>query len=55
MPPSAALGTVKVMYRVIAAARIATDPSVAPVASMNRWPKPCTSISRFHAEPGAMA
>ena len=32
--------------------RIATVPTVAPEASMNRCPKPCTSISRFQPPPG---
>ncbi len=52
--PSAVLDTVNVMYRVIALAPICTVPTVLPAPSMKRCPKPCTSISRFQAEPAAM-
>src|SRR5207237_5688346 len=47
--PSADFGTLNVMKREIAFALIATVPTVAPFASTNRWPNPCTSTRWFHA------
>ncbi len=55
VPPRAALLTEKVMKRVMSLAPICTDPTVAPPASMKRCPKPWTSMSRFQADPAAIA
>src|SRR5688572_21386965 len=52
--PSDALGTLNVMKREIGFALIDAVPSVLPLASTYRWPKPCTWISRLHAQPGAI-
>src|SRR5260370_29519733 len=54
VPPSADLGTLKLMTREIALALMLTVPAVAPCASMKRWPKPCTSMRRLQAELPAM-
>ena len=47
--PSAAFGTLNVMNRDSALARMVTVPSVVPEALMKRWPKPCTWINVLHA------
>jgi hypothetical protein len=56
VPPSAALSTENVMYREIWLALMVMVPTVfVLVESTKRWPKPCTSSSRLHALPGAIA
>src|SRR5260370_40875233 len=52
VPPSAAWGTLKLMPRESAWALMLTVPAVAPCASVEVWPKPCTSLRRLqHKRP----
>jgi hypothetical protein len=54
VPPRDVFETLKARKRESAFAEIETVPRVAPLESMYRWPKPCTWISRLHADAAAI-